>query len=113
MPRTIHPDQRARVAALDLVRLVRSAAPVETVEAVAARYAPSCDAEAAADLAYYVADLEAERRSIAPRLERCQAVGSPHAADWLRLADAIDHEAHEARRNLTALLAQAIEEAQQ
>lgn len=98
----------------NLVRLVRSAAPLETIEHVARLYAgDDVDDQTAADLAYYVADLEAEVRSIAPRLERCQAVGSPHAADWLRLADAIDHEAHEARSTLTDLLAAAIEEAQQ
>lgn len=103
MPTTRTPRELAD----DLCRLWRSAADVETVEAVAARYAETIDHCSAADLAAYVVACQEEARSTRRHLDRCAAVGSPHAADWRRLTDDLDAEGHDAYCRLIALIEEA------
>lgn len=103
MPTTRTPRQLAD----DLCRLWRSAAPVEAVEAVATTYAPTCDAASCADLAAYVVACQDEATSCRRHLDRCAAVGSPHAADWRRLVDGLEAEGYVAYCRLIALIEEA------
>lgn len=100
MPTTRTPRELAD----DLCRLWRCAAPVETV---AAAYAENVDHCSAADLAAYVVACQDEATSCRRHLDRCAAVGSPHAADWRRLTDDLDAEGHDAYCRLIALIEEA------
>lgn len=110
-----------QAAAEHLVRLVRSCADIETIEAVAAVYGPTVDGPSCAALAYELADwsdeaarcrtaqsrAEYRSRIAAARGQQASANRSSAAAlDWSRLADLIEQDAADTLAALVALLAE-------